>query len=151
MESDEPGGTMRSTNWPRIVLAGGVSGVVFNVLGITSALLVGLPRIFAQFGVEPSSGTALLHLGLRFVLGFATALMYAGMRGGLGPGPITAARVGVLVWLVGYLPASVVLHELGVFSSAQMAFALLWGLAEAVLAALVAGWLYRDRSDHGPA
>ena len=58
-------------NWARVLVGGSVSGLIFNVGGMASAWLMGLPEAFAQFGVEPTAGTALLHISLRFGLGFA--------------------------------------------------------------------------------
>lgn len=128
----------------RSMLVGGVAaGAVFNVMGMASALLVNLPEIFGRFGVEPTLRVFLLHLGLRFGLGFASVAVYAGIERGYGQGPRTAAGAGFLVWFIGYVPSSVVLHELGVFTGALLAFALSWGLAEAVAATLVGARLYR--------
>jgi len=125
------------------VRGGFAAGVVFNLMGMASALVVNLPEIFGRFGVEPTLGVFFLHLGLRFGFGFASVAVYAGMRGGYGQGPKTAAGAGFLVWFIGYLPSSVVLHELGVFSGSILAFALAWGLVEAVAATLVGARLYR--------
>ena len=88
---------------------------------------------------------ALLHICLRFGLGLAALLAYLGMRTGLGPGPKTAAKVGLLVWFIGYVPGSAVLHELGALSAGQLTFALVWGVAEALAATLAGAWLYKER------
>lgn len=132
-------------SWRGIISGGGLAGLVYTLGGMASALLVGLPEEFGRFGVEPTAGAALLHTGLRFGLGLASVAIYAGMRGGFGPGPFTAVRAGALIWFIGYVPGSVVLHELGVLDSGQLAFALAWGLAEAVSATLAGAWLYRDK------
>jgi hypothetical protein len=39
-----------------------------------------------------------------------------------------------------------VFHELGVLDDPQFAFAVSWGLVEAVAATLTGAWLYRGRS-----
>jgi hypothetical protein len=135
---------MTMTMKVKSVLMGGVAaGVVYNVSGMASALLVNLPEIFSRFGVAPTSGVFLLHLSLRLGLGLASVVLYAGMRAGYGTGPKTAVGAGFLVWFIGYVPSSVVLHELGVFTGAQLAFAISWGLAEAVLATSVGARIYR--------
>ena len=41
-------------NWMRALVGGGVSGTIFNVGGMASAWLMGLPETFARFGVEPT-------------------------------------------------------------------------------------------------
>jgi hypothetical protein len=107
-------------NWKRILIGGLCAGFVFTIGGMASAFILNLPEAFARFGVEPSAATAALHTGLRFGLGLASVVVYAGMRTGLGPGPWTAVRVGLLIWFVGYIPGSFVLHELGVLTNAQL-------------------------------
>ncbi|MDX1394887.1 MAG: hypothetical protein R3195_10860 [Gemmatimonadota bacterium] len=122
----------------RFVLAGALAGLVFTIGGMASAILIDLPTAFARYGVEPTAATALLHTGLRFGLGFATVVAYVGFRGAK-PGHARASivrTVGV-VWFLAYVPGSVVLHELGVLTVAQLSFALVWGLGETLLATAV--------------
>jgi hypothetical protein len=141
-----------SSKWTRILSGGVCAGLVFNVGGITSAWLMDLPEAFARFGVEPTASVGLLHLGLRFGLGFASVLLYAGMRGGLGPGAGTALRAAIPVWFIGYVPGSAVLNELGVLGDGQLFFAILWGVAETVAAVVLGAGLYEiaaRRSGHG--
>jgi len=130
----------------RILLGGICAGAVFNVGGLASAWLMDLPESFARFGAEPTAGAAFLHLGLRFGLGLASVMLYAGLRGGLGPGTGTAARAAVLVWFIGYVPGAVVLRELGVLADGQLAFAVLWGVAESMASLLTGAWLLERMS-----
>jgi hypothetical protein len=140
--------TLTDVAWRRAMIAGAASGLVYNVGGIASAWLTGLPEAFMRFGVEPSATTALVHVSLRLGLGLGSILLYAAARDGWGPGPSTAVRVGLLVWFIGYVPGSTVLHELGVLTSGQLAFALLWGVAEAVGATVLGARLYREGAAH---
>lgn len=79
-----------------------------------------------------------------FVLAYIMAWLYASVRATLGPGPGTALKVGVLVGFAMAFPLN--------FSSATWAMLPrilpLWWMIEmwvgAILATLVAGWLYRD-------
>lgn len=137
---------MSEVAWRRAAIAGAASGLVYNVGGIVSAWLIDLPEAFMRFGVEPSATTALVHVSLRLGLGLGGVLLYAGARDGWGPGTSTAVRVGLLVWFIGYVPGTTVLHELGVLTSSQLAFALLWGVAEAVAATVLGARLYRERA-----
>jgi len=137
-------------SWKRALVGGAVAGLAYNAGGIVSAWLIGLPEAFVRFGVEPSPSTAVLHVGLRFGFGLASVLLYAGARGGWGGGPRTAAVVGSLVWLVGYVPGSTVLYEIGVLTGGQLGFALVWGLGEAVGSTLLGARSYgRDGGAHG--
>jgi hypothetical protein len=88
-----------------------------------------------------------MHVAIRLGLGFASVLVYAGFRAAWAPGPWTAVRSGAIVWFIGYVPGSIVLHELGAFTDSQLTFALVWGLGEAIVATLVGAWLYRGAAD----
>lgn len=134
---------MESIRWKGVLLGGVCAGLLLNASGMASALVLGLPETFARFGVAPSAATALLHSGLRLGVGVASVLVYVGMRGSYGPGPRTAVATGLLVWFIGYVPGSAVLHELGALSTGQLAAALPWGAAEAVAATVLGAWLYR--------
>lgn len=130
------------SKWTRILSGGVCAGLVFNVGGLTSAWLMDLAEGFARFGVQPTASAGLLHLGLRFGLGFASVLLYAGLQSGLGPGAATAMRAAILVWFIGYVPGSAVLNELGVFGDGQLALVLLWGAVEAGAAVVLGAWLH---------
>lgn len=135
---------MGRVNPGRLLVGGLAAGVVFNLAGMTSASLLDLPATFARLGVEPGAGTAALHSSLRLGLGVAAVAAYAGIRGGLGPGPRTALWTALLVWFIGYVPGSAVLHELGALTDRQFGLGLVLGLVESAAALLVGAWLYRE-------
>jgi hypothetical protein len=82
----------------------------------------------------------LLMLGL----GLGLAWLYAAVRPRLGPGPRTAALLGLVVGLMIYTPANVTTfawtHEGGLVALAR----LVAGLVGCVAGALVAGAIYRE-------
>ncbi|HSR50000.1 MAG TPA: hypothetical protein VLV83_04180 [Acidobacteriota bacterium] len=130
---------MRSKN---VLLAGLAAGLVFNVAGMTSAVLIGLGESFARAGISPQVGGAVIHLGLRFGLGLAAAYLYALACGRLGSGLGAAGRLAVPVWMIGYLPPVVLLHEIKFLTQNQAILSALWGLLEAGAAIGVAIFVY---------
>ena len=79
-----------------------------------------------------------------FVLAAICAWLYAGVRATRGPGPKTALCVGALVGFASGFPLAFCLAAWAPFGRAIP----LWWMLElwvgAILATLVAGWLYRD-------
>lgn len=138
-------------NLKRTLLGGLAAGLTFTIGGLISALIMGLPDTFAEYGVAPSGSSALLHTGLRFGLGFAAIFLFAGMRKGLGRAPLTALLTAFLVWYIAYVPGTTVLHQLGVYDDQQLTIGLVWGLAETMVALLLGAWLFQDAGQRAAA
>jgi len=131
-------------NTKRILLAGLVAGLLFNILGMASALAFDLQAAFTRLGWEPAPGAFPLHLSMRFGLGIASVFLYAAIRPRFGPGLKTAMIAGVYLWFVGYLLTGILMTEIGVFDLSQGFLLVIWGLIEAPLATSVGAWLYRE-------
>ena len=131
-------------NLRRVVAGGLVAGFLYNGGGITLAILLNLEDTFARLGAEPSLGAGLMHLGIRFGLGIVSVFLYAGIRPRFGAGPNTAILAGALMWVTAYVPATLILQELGVFTGAQAAIAVAWGLMEACVATIAGALVYRE-------
>lgn len=128
-------------------LAGGIVWILWS--GIVNMVILADRYAEAQetgrFLAEGRYGFFLPVYFVSLILAaYVLAWLYAGVRGTFGPGPGTALRVGVLAGFAMGFPLN--------FSSAtwapiSRAFPL-WWMAEmwvgAILATLVAGWLYRD-------
>lgn len=91
------------------------------------------------------AGTVLVSL----IVGLTIVFFYAGVRPRFGPGPKTAALVGVVLWIGGYLVSLVGYGMIGLYSTGLLVTWGLVGLVEMILAALLGGWIYREAS--GPA
>ena len=79
-----------------------------------------------------------------FLLSYVLAWLYASARSTLGPGPGTALRIGLLAGFAIGFPMS---FSLATWSVLDRIFPLWWMLelwVGAILATLVAGWLYKD-------
>ena len=81
---------------------------------------------------------------LLFLLTYILAWLYVSLRTTLGPGPWTALRVGILVGFAMGFPGNFATATWAPFSRALPLLWMieLWG--GAILATLVAGWLYKD-------
>ena len=79
-----------------------------------------------------------------FVMAYVLAWLYAGVRRSYGAGALTAIKVGVLA---GFALAFPLNFSTATWVPISRVFPLWWmleGWVGAILAALVAGWLYRD-------
>ncbi len=80
-----------------------------------------------------------------FILAFIIACLYASVRATRGAGPWTALQIGLMVGFAAGFPLS---FSTATWSPISRRFPLWWMLelwVGSVLAALVAGWLYRER------
>jgi hypothetical protein len=78
------------------------------------------------------------------LLSYACAWIYAAARDNLGPGPLTALRIGLMVGFVAGFPVN---FSLASWSVMDRVFPLWWMLelwVGAILATFVAGWLYKE-------
>ena len=131
-------------NGRRLISGGLLAGLLFNIGGISIAILMDVESAFRQIGWEPNPATGFLHMGMRFVLGIVGVFLYVAMRPRFGSGPKTAVIAGVCLWFIGYLLPTILLTELGVFTTAQSAVGATWGLFEACLAVTTGAWVYRE-------
>jgi hypothetical protein len=137
-------------NRGRIWLGGLAGGVVWNLWSflvyhyITGARYVvaqdaGLFLKTPRYPFFVGQWTALL-----FILAIAAAHLYAWARQTLGPGPGTALKVGFLVGFFAGFPENFAQET---WSAVDRALPFGWMIEMwlgAILAALVAGWLYKD-------
>ncbi|MFQ5817011.1 MAG: hypothetical protein ACE5H2_03515 [Terriglobia bacterium] len=135
----------------RRVLLGAVAG--FVVWAIWS-LVIHIVILGPFYPAAQDAGLLLQEPRVPFFMGFwflillvlseIIALLYAWVRATLGPGPRTAATVGVFVGFTAGVPANLATTS---WSPLEQVFTVWWTLellVGAILAALVAGWLYHD-------
>ncbi|HVO81668.1 MAG TPA: hypothetical protein VMT28_13115 [Terriglobales bacterium] len=138
-------------NRGRVFLGGLVGGVVWNIWSIADQfLIVGMGRYQAaqsagQFLKEPRYPAFQVQwIVLLFVLAIILAHLYAWVRQTLGPGPGTALKVGFLVGFASGFPTN---FGTATWAPIDRMFPLGWMLemwVGAILATLVAGWLYKE-------
>lgn len=132
-------------------LAGGVAaGILMWIIeGLASTLyLADMEAVLQAHGLsmEMGAGAIAISLVVTLIAGLTLVFFYAAARPRFGPGPGTAVLVAVAYWLGGYVLSLLGYHMLGLFPPGMLA---LWGtvgLVEIVLAALLGGWIYRERS-----
>ncbi len=136
-------------NAKRVVTGGIAAGVAIIIVnGLANWLiLVERYRLLQQGGVyyqKPRLPFYPVWLLLTLGIGLGLAWLYAAVRPRLGPGPRTAALLGLVVGLMIYTPGNVMTfawtHEGGFVALVR----LVAGLVGSVVGALVAGALYQE-------
>ena len=143
---------MAAINWKRVYLGTFVGGIVWSAW----SMFVNSVLVADHYAAEEQAGHLLAQprytvggfLGLWFVTLFIltciAASLYASVRQTRGPGPKTALRVGFQVGFVAAFPLSwSVVNWVPVERIVPLWWVIdLW--VGAILATLVAGWLYKD-------
>jgi hypothetical protein len=142
--------TSMALNRGRIWLGGLAGGVVWNLWSFCIYHYITGPRYIiaqnagwflktARYPYFPAAWTLLL-----FIMAIAVAHLYAWARQGLGPGPGTALKVGFLAGFFAGFPDNFAQAE---WSAVGRALPFGWMIEMwlgAILAALVAGFLYKE-------
>ena len=143
---------MAAVNTRRVFLGALAGGVVWNIWSV----IVNTVVLSARYQAAQQAGTVLkqprypypLFIGVwivtLFVLAFVVAWLYASARATKGAGPMTAATIGLVVGFAAGFPTN---FATATWAPISRHFPLWWMLelwVGAIIAALVAGWLYRD-------
>jgi hypothetical protein len=138
-------------NRSRVWLGGLAGGVVWLIWSfVPGRLIIGDARYAAaqNAGLFLKQSRYPFFVGqwivIVFVLAIIVAHLYAWARQTLGPGPGTALKIGFLVGFAAGFPGN---FAQAAWSPVERVFPLGWMLdlwVGAILATLVAGWLYKD-------
>lgn len=141
---------MAPVNSGRVLLGALAGGIVWNLWSI--AINMGVLR--ERYAAAQKTGSLLAQprypffVGIwiltLFVLAYILAWFYASVRATRGAGPGMALRVGLLIGFAAAFPLNL---STATWSPLSRVFPLWWMLdmwVGAVLAAFVAGWLYRE-------
>ncbi len=135
-------------NYKRFFLGGFVAGLILLFGGVLLAHGVFgeeySQRFRSKMAAAPSGWTIVYHSSVRIGFGLIVAFLYAAFRPRFGPGPKTALIAGFLLWVSAYLPLTLALVDFGILEGWRLWLGLFWGLAEACLAAIAAGWIYKE-------
>ncbi len=143
---------MAGVNTKRVWIGGLVGGVVW----IVWATIVNFALMMPKYEAAMQAGTMLNEEQMRYpffmlvwlvqflALGVLLAALYAGVRTTWGPGPGTAIKVGLIGGVLAGFPVDFYLATWAPFSRAIPGGWLLELLVGAVLATLVAGFMYRE-------
>jgi len=133
-----------------------VGGLVGGVVWIVWAMIINFALLMPKYQAAMQAGTMLNEQQMRYpffliavwvqflVFGVLLAALYAGVRGTWGAGPGTALKVGLIGGALAGFPVNFYLATWAPWTRQIPAGWLLELWVGAVLATLVAGWLYRD-------
>lgn len=134
----------------RIALGTLAGGVVWGIWSTVINLVILAPK-YAEaqqenyFRIEPRYPLFFVYwFMLLFLLTFILTWLYVSVRSTLGPGPLTALRVGLLGGFMSGFPISLTLATWAPFSRAIPLGWMLDLWVGATLATLVSAWLYKE-------
>jgi hypothetical protein len=96
--------------------------------------------------MEMSASMAVVGAFLSLIMGLTIVFFYAMARARLGPGPRTAVTVGVVFFVGSYLMTLIGYRMMGLFPDRLLAIWAVIGLVEIVLAALLGGYIYKEKA-----
>src|SRR5207244_3093753 len=139
--------TRRSSDL-RVLLGGLVAGVILNAgewLLNGVVLKSTMDAFFKKCGIpQPGNNFLVIAIAITFVLGIVIVLGYAAIRPRFGPGPKTAIIAALFAWFGVYLYQNVIGLGLQIVPVNAVAIALVWGLVEYIIAAMIGAALYAE-------
>jgi hypothetical protein len=133
----------------RVVTAGLLAGLVFNILDFAANTLLrsDWEAALARFNLPPASmetpSVMATWIAVDFLLGILIVWTYAAIRPRLGPGPRTAAVAG----LIPFISVSLVLFGMsvsGIFPAALFWKSTAFSLITVLAGSLAGGWAYKE-------
>lgn len=134
-------------NTSRVVGGGLVAGAVILFSGFALAYFVLGPEYVTKFKTtfpHPPAKMIVTHVGMRLGFGIVAVFLYAAMRPRFVSRGKSAALAGVTLWLLAYVPLTMMLRSLTLLAGGQFVLVLAWGLAEAILATAIGASFYRE-------
>ena len=138
---------MNRINVKAVIIGGLVAGLVLNVVDF---LVYGVwlgPDMAAALqaaGKKPIDGLIPLFVVLDFVYGVALVYLYAAIRPRFGPGPGTAVKAGLFVWVLIALLHAIGEAPMGLLPMRLYVLGTIVGLIEFPVAAVAGAKLYRE-------
>ncbi len=139
---------MGKINIGRVLLGGLVAGIVLNIGEyILNDKVFGaqMKEYLAKHNFPTPGGNAIaIAVAMTFVLGIVIVLGYAAIRPRFGAGPKTAIVAALFAWFGVYVYPNILGAAFGFVPINILPIALVWGLVEYNLAAIIGGWLYQE-------
>jgi len=132
-------------NIPRLFLGGLAAGLVINEM---EYLVHGMfldaqwTAAFAALGKTPTGWTTFIPAN--FLVGIIAIWVYTRLRPSYGPGPKTALRAALAVWVVFWVIPEAALQPLNLFPNSLLLTVIAVGLLDSIPAILLGAWIYRD-------
>ena len=141
---------MQHLNASRVIVGGLAAGLVMNIIdAITNGFLLGArwkaetdalnPGLITKVGATGTLGWVIVD----FILGILTVLVYAAIRTRFGPGPSTAIRAALVIWLAAHV-AYASYAFMGYYSWSLIGASSVGGLVAALAGGYVGARLYTE-------
>ena len=139
---------MAAINYKRVLAGGLAAGLLYDLFEFAlSPLFIG-----NQYDVElsairhtpPSAAGYAFFMSWGFVIGLIAIWLYAAVRPRFGPGPRTAARVALALWIIGDLMPHLGEAFMGIFSFGLMIKFAAQQLLFMLAATIFGAWIYRE-------
>lgn len=137
-------------NYKKILIGGLVAGLIINVLQflvyyfVTSKKIASLQSNGYILSTPRLPFEILWVLGM-FVMGILLAYFYALARPRLGPGPITAIKVNLLLALMIHVPYNVMRASYGLPGRFLPLVDMVAGIIIFLVAGYIAAWIYQEK------
>ncbi|MCG6956048.1 MAG: hypothetical protein LJF04_08650 [Gemmatimonadetes bacterium] len=138
---------MKGVNLGRVVMGGLLAGLVINIgESILSMGILGdeWQQVADSLGAQQGPAAIAYYVVGGFVVGLVGVWLYAAVRPRMGPGPATAVKVGLVVWLLAWAWPTLALLFWGAFPAKLIWVSLVWGFVEVPVGILVGAWSYRE-------
>jgi hypothetical protein len=138
---------MKGINFGRVILGGLVAGLIVNVSeGILHGVILKSESEAAMRTLGktmPQGGsTVAIWVIWGFLWGIVAVWLYAAIRPRYGAGAGTAVRAGIAAWFLSHFFCALAIYNMGLFPMSGMA--MVWTLAEGIIATVVGAWLYKE-------
>lgn len=133
----------------RVILGGLLAGVLINISEFIANTVVFMEEWSAAMkalgkSADLSAGAMTLFVIYGFLVGIGIVWLYAAIRPRFGPGPKTALVAGLAYWILAQLLPTIAFLPMDLFPAGLMAKGAAWTLVEALVAAQLGAWLYRE-------
>ncbi|MDP9268682.1 MAG: hypothetical protein M3P27_10230 [Acidobacteriota bacterium] len=144
---------MAAINYKRVLGGGLAAGLLYDIFEFAlSPLFIGNQydvELSAIRHTQPSAAGYTFFISWGFVIGLIAIFLYAAVRPRFGPGPRTAARVALALWIIGDLMPHVGEAFMGIFTLGLMLKFAAQQLLIMLASTIFGAWLYRESDSAG--
>ena len=135
-------------NLKRIILGGLAAGLLYDIFEITLSRFIAGEQFETELNAirhtPPSAAGYAFFCAWGFVIGIIGVCLYAAVRPRFGPGPRTAARVAISLWVIGDLMPHLGSAFMGIFTLNLMLKFALQQLVFMLASVIFGAWLYKE-------
>ena len=139
---------MTKINFGRVVLGGLIAGALLSIgdfLLHEPVLGEEWKATMESYGMPEPGGAAITYFVIMdFIIGIALVWLYAAIRPRFGAGFRTAVVSGLIVWFFAWLTNLGGLVAMDIYPTNLLMLALVWGLFQMPLAAILGAWFYKE-------